>query len=369
MTTFVILGGCGFIGRNLVTKLASTDGVALPVVVADKVLPDLAHLSADELALYKDEGKVKFIQANLSSEASVKRVFDGLPSGAVVVNAGGETKYSQADAVYAESVVKATSACAKAAAGASVAKFIELSTAQVYDSSKKPSDESGKTKPWTGLAKAKLAAEAEVTSSGVPYTILRLAVVYGRGDVTGLMPRVLCAATYTQADAGTMDFLWDGDQRMNTVHVDDVVGAILHAGITAVDATAGKIFNLADKSDTSQGSVNKLLEEIFGIKTGFLGNMKSKAATAVAMKTVAAQANDKHMEPWSTLCKDKGITSTHLTPFLDEELLYNNSLAANGAAIEATGFAYSKPQLTKDELVSSIDYAESIGAFPKGVRK
>ena len=84
------------------TKLASTDGVALPVVVADKVLPDLAHLSADELALYKDEGKVKFIQANLSSEASVKRVFDGLPSGAVVVNAGGETKYSQADAVYAE---------------------------------------------------------------------------------------------------------------------------------------------------------------------------------------------------------------------------------------------------------------------------
>ena len=115
--------------------------------------------------------------------------------------------------------------------------------------------------------------------------------------------------------------------------------------------------------------MNKLLEEIFGIKTGFLGNMKSKAATAVAMKTVAAQANDKHMEPWSTLCKDKGITSTHLTPFLDEELLYNNSLAANGAAIEATGFAYSKPQLTKDELVSSIDYAESIGAFPKGVRK
>lgn len=52
-----------------------------------------------------------------------------------------------------------------------------------------------------------------------------------------------------------------------------------------------------------QGSVNKLLESIFGIKTGFMGSIKSKLATSVAMKTVAETANEKHLKPWSDLCK------------------------------------------------------------------
>lgn len=49
--------------------------------------------------------------------------------------------------------------------------------------------------------------------------------------------------------------------------------------------------------------INSILEKIYGIKTGFLGSFKSKVATTVAMKTVAETANEKHLKPWSDLCK------------------------------------------------------------------
>lgn len=61
--------------------------------------------------------------------------------------------------------------------------------------------------------------------------------------------------------------------------------------------------SIISKNEIDQGTVNKLLEPIFGIKTDFMGFLKSKAATTVAMKTVAETANEKHLKPWSELCK------------------------------------------------------------------
>jgi hypothetical protein len=89
------------------------------------------------------------------------------------------------------------------------------------------------------------------------------------------------------------------------------------------------------------------------------------------MKNVTEEINDKHLKPWSELCKvcappslpssssrrsvppfgcvwltaslpvlqAHGITNTPLTPYLDQELLYNNSLSVDGSKIESTGYA------------------------------
>merc|ERR1712232_276494 len=108
-------------------------------------------------------------------------------------------------------------------------------------------------------------------------------------------------------------------------------------------------------------------EQIFGIKTSFLGMLKSKAATAVAMKTVAETANEKHLKPWSDLCKEAEISNTPLTPYLDEELLYNNSLSIDGSKIEKTGFKYENPKPTVDAFRASIQYFMDLGYFPKGL--
>ena len=63
---FLILGGCGFVGRHVVNYLVK-NSLASKITVADKVLPEVAGLSATELASFKEN--VSFKQANLARES------------------------------------------------------------------------------------------------------------------------------------------------------------------------------------------------------------------------------------------------------------------------------------------------------------
>eukprot|EP01100_Stratorugosa_tubuloviscum_P004221 TRINITY_DN204_c0_g2_i1.p1 TRINITY_DN204_c0_g2~~TRINITY_DN204_c0_g2_i1.p1 ORF type:complete len:369 (+),score=206.53 TRINITY_DN204_c0_g2_i1:378-1484(+) len=360
----LVLGGCGFIGRNFVQYLAENN-LCSKIRVADKVLPALASLSAEQRAIFDSE-LVEFKQANLSKAATVTRVFDETDGHfQFVFNLAGETKYSQAEAVYQENIIEVSLACAREAARLNVEKFIEVSTAQVFESGSRARREDSKTKPWTGIAKAKLLAEAELRKiPNLHLVIVRPATVYGPGDISGIMPRLIIAAVYKSLGE-KMEFLWDKDLRINTVHVRDVCSALWHLTARGVN---GAVYNLADQTETDQGSVNKLIEHIFGIRTSFLGNFQSKIATSVAIKTVAETANDKHLKPWSDLTKAANISSSPLTPYLDEELLYDNDLSVDGSFIvSSTGFNYQYPRMTEDLLRESITYWVRNGAFPANI--
>ena len=171
---------------------------------------------------------------------------------------------------------------------------------------------------------------------------------------------IICAAVYKHLGE-KMKFLWSGDLKVNTVHVRDVCKAMLHC---ATRVPAGALFNLADKADSCQESINKLLEKIFGISTGFYGGMISTLAKA-NFKSVTEDVNDKHLKPWSELTQKAGIKVTPLTPYLDPELLYNNSLSIDGAAIESTGFAYDYPEPTVELLQEQIQYHMAQSLFPQ----
>jgi len=358
----IVLGGLGFIGRHLVEYLID-NGLVGKIRVADKVLPDLAGLNEKQMKLFKGEGAVvDFKQANLAREVMVKKVFDQTEFPIdYVFNLAGETKYGQTEEVYKENIIDVSVTCAKAAVAAGVKKFIEVSTSQVYSGDKKASTEDSKTKPWTKLAKAKLDAEQALREiPGLELIIVRPAIVYGPGDILGITPRIICAAVYKHLGE-TMEFLWDKELKMNTVHVEDVCAALWHL---ALNGQKGEVYNLADTNDTDQGTINKLLENVFGIKTGFMGTIKSKLATSVAMKTVAETANEKHLKPWSDLCKEKHITNTPLTPYLDEETLYNNAYSIDGTKITKTGFAYKHPEFKEETLRQTIQGFIALGYFP-----
>jgi len=358
----LVLGGLGFIGRNFVQYLVE-NGLAGKIRVADKVLPDLAGLTEKQMKMFKGpDACIDFKQANLARETMVKKVFDQTDFKIdYVINLAGETKYSQTQEVYKENIIDVSVTCGKAAVDAKVRRFIEVSTSQVYQGDKKSSSEDEKPKPWTKLASAKLEAEEALKKiPGLNVIIVRPAIVYGPGDILGITPRIICAAVYKHLGE-TMEFLWDKELRMNTVHVADVAAALWHL---TTHGESGEIFNLADSGETDQGAINKLLESIFGIKTGFMGTIKSKLATSVAMKTVAETANEKHLKPWSDLCKAKDITNTPLTPYLDEELLYNNAYSINGEKITKTGFSYQHPSLKEETLRETIKGFVALGYFP-----
>jgi len=353
----LVLGGTGFIGRNLVTYLVEKD-LCSKIRVCDKMLPSLAGLSAQQKEYF---AKCEFKQINLSRTATIEKAFDDEAPFDYVFNLAGETKYSQADAVYQENIIDVSTTTANEAAKRNVKMFVEVSTTQVYDSSNKCKKEEAKLKPWTGIAKAKLKAEEELKKiHGLNLVIVRPAIVYGPGDLTGITPRLICAAVYKSLGE-KMEFLWDKDVKCNTVHVRDVCAAMWHL---ATKGKPGTIYNLADENDTTQGSIANVLENIFGIKTGFMGFMKSKAATSVAMKMVAETANDKHLKPWSDLIKAHNITTTPLTPYLDEELLYENPLAIDGSLVCESGFKYQYPKMTADLVKESLQYHVANGFFP-----
>jgi len=250
--------------------------------------------------------------------------------------------------------------CAKVAEDSGCEKYIEVSTAQVYQSGKKPSNEKDKLKPWTLIAKYKQLAEEEIKKlKKLPYIIIRPSIIYGPGDLNGLLPRIICAATYTYTK-DKMKLLWTGDMRIHTVHVIDVVLAIIHLW---KKGKTGDIYNLSDKSDTTQNSFNSFLEAIFGIEIGYFGSVLSNLASLKLSEAVKT-ANDNHMAPWSEMCKKANIV-TPLSPYLDKEILSNNPLSVDGSLIEETGFKYTVPIMKQEYILEEISYFENQKIFPK----
>jgi len=354
----LVLGGVGFIGRNFVKYLVDNN-FAAKIRVVDKVLPSIAFLGQDHQDAF-NHATVEYMQGNLTAAESVAKIFT-LPEGKfnLVFNLAAETKYGQTEAVYAEKVLDLSVKVATEAAKRQADRFIEVSTAQVYDAGKKKAKEGDKTDPWTSIAKFELKAEEELRKiPGLNLIVVRPATVYGPGDINGLSPRIICGAVYKHLGE-KMKFLWDEKLKINTVHVRDVSRGLWHI---AQKGQLGAIYNLADKNDTDQGSFNKLLSKIFGIETGFFGIASNIAK--VNFKAAAEEVNDKHLKPWSDLCKAAGILNTPLTPYLDQELLYNNSLSVDGSAVEAIGFVYDVPTVDEGLIREQIDYFVKQKLFP-----
>jgi len=362
----LVLGGVGFIGRNLVTFLAQNNLVS-KIGVSDKVPFQVAGLTEQEKAIYESD-LVVFKQANLARENKIDEVFN-LDGGGwnYVINLAGATKYSQPQEVYQENIIDVSRTCAAAAKRHGVNRFIEVSTSQVYSHKGSPTggwNETGALSLWTGIGTARQAAEQQVSgTAGLNYVIVRPAIVYGPGDIVGVTPRLVIGAIYKESGE-KMELLWSGSLKLNTVHVNDVCRAIWHL---TNHGNNRAIYNLCDKNETDQGKVNALLEEVYGIKTAFLGKAKSSVAKALGMKQLTDYVNDKHLKPWSDLCKSRGIVDTPLTPYLDEELLYKCETNINGSAIEGTGFAYNHPHMTADSLREVINGFVEKRIFPEGL--
>lgn len=251
--------------------------------------------------------------------------------------------------------------CAKAAA-AMGAKFIQISDARIYKPNKL-ADEQGQIKPQTKLASAHLKAEQKIQEiAGLNYTIIRPSVVYGPGDIQGLMPRCVLAACYV-FNKEVMKMPFTAKVHLSTVHVRDLAAAIVYAAKTP----AKSVFNCADEHNVTLGEINQMLEDIFHIKTEFVSgamNLALKAAKSAAAELI----NDKHMKPWADYCAQQQINSPILSPFLSEETLTDDDFMVDGSKIEkeANGefsYRYRKPSAAL--LLESINYFRKQGQFPK----
>ncbi|PWW73276.1 NAD(P)-binding protein [Tuber magnatum] len=353
----LIIGGLGFIGRFL-AKYIHTNNLASEIRIVDKQLPQLAWLAPEFTDVCTLE---RFQQGDLSREHTCERVFTR-PDGSTwdyVFNCGGDTRYSQDDEIYKQRSLKLSVTAAKEAARKGVKCWVEISTGAVYKSDREPSKETDKLKPWLKLAKYKLQAEEELKQiEGLNLVIVRLANVYGE-YCSKVIATILCMARVYAYQKEEMKWLWTKDLRTHTVHVTDVARALWHAadwhtsGKKNWDESMGStpIFNIVDHGDTSQGTLQKHISNIFGIKTGFHGTIVSSFAK-LNLGSAVDEENDEILQPWGDLLNEAGITRPGpINPYLDNELVKDDDLSLDGTRFEkVTGFGYRVPEITEEGL-------------------
>jgi len=93
----LVLGGCGFIGRHLVSLLRDRR-LTSRITVADKALPATSHLNAQHQSCYEDKALVVFKHADLAKPDHVARVFKDAKFD-YVFNLCGETRFGLSDKV------------------------------------------------------------------------------------------------------------------------------------------------------------------------------------------------------------------------------------------------------------------------------
>ena len=358
MASYLVIGACGFIGRHLVAELVKSGAGVIRAV--DKKLPVMCNFPPNIEKAFED-AKVQFVQADILKDALLKEAFDRPEGWDYVVNLAAETKPGFSIEVLDEQVGKVAIRAANRSQQMKVKKFVHISDARVYEGTSTSKTESSTLKPWTVLATAHQKAENAIKSiPGLNWVILRPAIVYGPGDVSGIMPRLVIGRVYKESGK-KMKMMHNGSINLATVHVDDVCRAIIYA---CENLPKGAIYNLADQSNTTVQTINDYLERRFKIETGFINKVKNSAAKA-AMGAAARTVNEMHMKPWSDLCIKSKIPNTQLTPFIHKELLYDNDLNIDGTAICKTGFNYVHPKITDELLDQEIDEAIEMNQFPK----
>jgi NAD dependent epimerase/dehydratase family len=277
--------------------------------------------------------------------------------------------------------------------------FVEVSTGIVYSPDRKPSTESSPLKPWLGLARAKLDAEAALSRiSDLNLVILRLAHVYGEYNA-GFASKFLCLARVYQEQGRELKWLWTEELRVNGVWVGDVCRAILEAarwrGVnvsisdspvreegkrrpTLLSRVSSKsavseeeaplpgtpVFNIVDRGDTNQGTVARLTSEVFGIKTGFQGSLISQFAK-LNLESVVDDLNDEILQPWADMLEQKGLRGGRLSPFLEKELLGDKDLSMDGSLFEkTTGFTYQREGICRGDIEEMIESYRRVGWWP-----
>lgn len=204
--------------------------------------------------------------------------------------------------------------------------------------------------------------------------IARLAYVYGDYASQFVGTALSLARVYKHLNE-EMRWLWTKDLKTNTVHVTDVARALwsLAEWYTARnklgwnERTMGKIpiFNVVDKTDTSQGTIAEIIGQIFGIKTSFEGTSASLLARLNKGKIVD-ELNEKVLGPWNELLDNAGIKNPGpITPFMEKELLKDADMAINGDRIkEIVGFTHTYPRLSTELLQSTINSYKRMEWWP-----
>jgi len=239
----LVTGASGFIGKKLVTALAE-QGYAVRAAARDPS----AIIAASEVE--------RVTMPELATPADWSDLLEGVTH---VVHLAGIAHAPGVlpDTVYTRINAEAVGELAEQAKGG-VERFVFMSSvrAQAGLAADEAITEKDVPQPTDAYGHSKLEAERLVEQSGVPYTILRPAVVYGRGVKGNIASLATIAKTPMPLPFGGLD------NCRSLLALDNLVTAVIH--VLAMEAAKNETFLVADAAPISVADLVGAMREGLG---------------------------------------------------------------------------------------------------------
>ena len=272
MTRWLITGGCGFIGCNLVRHLLAEGGHDLRVLDsleaggAERLaaLAPLRDISAVGPAESGSGGAIELVVGDIRDPDLVCRSARGrdiVVHLAANTGVGPSVEDPRRDCL---TNVIGTLNCLEAARHARVCRFVFASSSAPLGAVEPPLHEDKAPRPASPYGASKLAGEGYCSaywrSFGLETVALRFGNVYGPGSDC---KSSVVATFIRRALAGQpLEVYGDGSQTRDFIFVDDLVRAVLRAA--RVPGIGGEIFQIATARETGIGEIAQLLVELLG---------------------------------------------------------------------------------------------------------
>lgn len=262
----VVTGAAGFVGHHLCNGLLADS--RFEDVVGIDCLTDYydTALKRSNLSLIHDDGRFRFVEADLSSADLGSVVGDA----DVVFHQAGQpgvrASWGATFGDYLTHNILATQRLLEyvASGGVEIRRFVYASSSSVYGNAiVYPTTELTLPAPVSPYGVTKLAAEHMCTlyarNFGVPTVSLRYFTVYGPRQ----RPDMLFARLVASLNGGApVKIFGDGEQIRDFTHVDDIVRANIAAGLS--DCAPGSVFNISGGTNVSVRDVIRILSGLTG---------------------------------------------------------------------------------------------------------
>ena len=261
MALYLVTGGGGFIGSNIVSALLER---------GDKVRVIDNFSTGKRSNLKEFESQIELIEGDIRSKEIVTGLLDGVDY--VLHQAAlGSVPRSVQDPITSNDVnVSGTLNLLWAAKKAKVKRFVFASSSSIYGNTVAlPKEESMSPNPISPYATSKLAGERYTLSFyhvyGLPTVALRYFNVFGQkqdpeSQYAAVIPRFITAIAKGESPI----VYGDGEQSRDFTYIDNVVQANLRA--CASDSAPGHFMNIACGERYSLNALLQYLYEIIGKK-------------------------------------------------------------------------------------------------------
>jgi UDP-glucose 4-epimerase len=267
MTRWLITGGCGFIGRNLIRRLISLPDTAI------RVIDNLSVGTREEIAAIRPpveanattlawNNPLEFIAGDIRDAELAKTVARGAD---IVVHLAANTG-------VAPSVADPTADCITNVVGTinylescrlnGVRRFVFASSGAPVGDCKPPMHEELPAHPVSPYGASKLAGEAYCSVYKRSFNIDAVALRFGNcyGPLSGHKSSIVAKFIREAVAGDTWHIHGDGNQTRDFIYVDDIVAAICR-GATA-EGVGGEVFQIATSHETTVSELASLLARI-----------------------------------------------------------------------------------------------------------